>query len=508
MRFSRVPTSIKVMSPEILLILLSIIFRIPLNQTQVGGDAAMFCWMAESILNDGSAQWLIHPASPFGLAQFSYPSFMPFLLAIVSSITGLIKLGLLQSISYIYGVLLVLAGYLVGYEFSKNRNVAVFTAFAISMNPLVVRYGQIGSFTRIQFLLLFLLLLYVFLKYASSRDLRYLALAPVFAIAGLSAHRMTLVLLLVLCAALVLTVGYTRTLSRINRQRAHFLNKYVGLFVIGLFLVGLLFIFTPVYPFKGKLLLLQHGMFISGSSSIVMLINLLIDYVAGLNPIILLCGALGLSTIALNQERSVKELFLLFFILVCAPLLADSYYTSHLLMPAVAILFAIFIVSLLSRTAHKNFYAYGVIGLVSLITVFVLFYSTPIISIAFDKERFTGDNWNMPETSQYLSKLDGDIMTDSNFISRNLMLYGERPVFPFMGPEYPVYYSPNFNDAQFSFSIPAYFNSNMYYLWKITEWQPVVPDIKYQYSTMDDIDSTSLARVFDNSIERIYKVLS
>ena len=505
MRFSRVPTSIKTVLPVLLLILLNFIFQIPLSQTQVSGDVVISCWMAESILDDGSAQWLLHPASLFGLASFSYPSFVAFLLATVSSITGLTRLELVQSISYIYGILVILAGYLVGYEFSRNRVFAVFTAFALSMNPLIVSYYHCGAFARIQFLLSFLFLIYAILKYTSSHDLRYLVLLPVVAIAGLSAHRMTLILLLILCGSLLLIIGYTKLLSRLPETKAHFLSKYVGFVVIGLFLVGFLFMFTPLFPFKGKLLLLQQGMFISGSSPISMVINLLVDYATYLNPIVLLCGVISLVAIALNRNRSISELFLLFFILVCAPLLVDSYYMPHVLMPVIAILFATFMTSLLFKDSHKIFYAFGMVLLVLLITVFVLFYSTPIKSIVLHQEQ---DVLHVPETSQYISKLDGDIATDSRFISRRLMLYSERPVLPFMAPEYPVYYSQNFNDAQFSLSISTYINSDLYYLWKITEWQPVVPDIKYQYqcSPMKDLDITSFARVFDNSVERIYRV--
>ena len=65
-----------------MLILLNIAVRIPVTPHEIGDDTFFIHWMAQSILEEKPAMWLVHPASVFGLYPYSYHSFVPFLLSI------------------------------------------------------------------------------------------------------------------------------------------------------------------------------------------------------------------------------------------------------------------------------------------------------------------------------------------------------------------------------------------------------------------------------------------
>ena len=91
----------------LLLILLNIAVRIPVTPHEIGCDSFFIHWMAQSILEEGTALWLIHPASVFGLYPFSYPSFVPFLLATISNIMGLEIETIILIISSIFSCFMI-----------------------------------------------------------------------------------------------------------------------------------------------------------------------------------------------------------------------------------------------------------------------------------------------------------------------------------------------------------------------------------------------------------------
>ena len=98
-------------SPLAALILLNFIVRMYGWHTipsYVTGDTTLLVWMAESILSNGEAMWLLHPISVAGFAEYSYPAGVPLLLAMTSAVTGLTRVDLLVPISVFYIILIIL----------------------------------------------------------------------------------------------------------------------------------------------------------------------------------------------------------------------------------------------------------------------------------------------------------------------------------------------------------------------------------------------------------------
>lgn len=158
----------------LLLILLNITVRIPVTPHEIGCDSFFIHWMAQSILEEGTALWLVHQASVFGLYPYSYPSFVPFLLATFSNIMGLEIETIILMTSLSFGATGVLFAYLLGKEFSGNELVAYSTAFCFSLSPIFIEFTSWTTSTRALFVLLLPLILFLLLRYERTRDNRYL----------------------------------------------------------------------------------------------------------------------------------------------------------------------------------------------------------------------------------------------------------------------------------------------------------------------------------------------
>jgi hypothetical protein len=65
---------------------LNIVVRIPVLPIERGGDSSLIHWMSDSIIIEGGAKWVIHPASVFGWYPYSYPSAVAHLNAVFSII--------------------------------------------------------------------------------------------------------------------------------------------------------------------------------------------------------------------------------------------------------------------------------------------------------------------------------------------------------------------------------------------------------------------------------------
>lgn len=192
----------------LLLILLNITVRIPVTPHEIGCDSFFIHWMAQSILEEGTALWLVHQASVFGLYPYSYPSFVPFLLATLSNIMGLEIETIILMTSLSFGATGVLFAYLLGKEFSGNELVAYSTAFCFSLSPIFIEFTSWTTSTRALFVLLLPLILFLVLRYERTRDNRYLVLTLLFLLVEASVHRMFLLILLFLVPAYIFTKLY------------------------------------------------------------------------------------------------------------------------------------------------------------------------------------------------------------------------------------------------------------------------------------------------------------
>lgn len=470
--------------PLILLVILITIIRIPINASYVGErdtDSAFFDHLSESIIADGFAKWLLHPASAFGLAEFSYPCFAPFALALASIMTGLTRLGLFTALSFNFGIIGMLVAYITGYAYFRVHSMAFFVAFAFSLNPSFIKYTNDGSFSRVFFLILFMCLIYIIINNKLANSYKYL-LIIFFSFLILITHRMSLILLLLLSLSYISAKSYM-ILANLRGFAAIKANE--GKLYLIIIVILFIFNFTAYYPFQAKLTELQSGLFFQGQSTMIMFLNMIFDYFPWLNPASLLISVAGILLILYQRNKNIIDWFFLFAILYCIPLLPFSYYNIHLLIPLLSIPFAISM-KYISEIDNK-FNAQTILGLsIIMVVCFSLFMTTPIESMIFHKERLQDmyKNKDMLSAAEFISHLDGDIMADDCFASRAPMLYAGRPILPFSGPEYPIYYNQFFKNARFKLSFSTYLKTDFYYLFKMDSALSIdnLAKTKYIYS--------------------------
>lgn len=491
------------------LIVLNLILRIPIDREYGGDDTTFIAWMAESIITFGSVKWLIHPASVFGLAQLSYPSFVPIFLSIFSNVTGLTISNTVLSISLIYGSLGVIFAYLLGYILSRNINIALLTAFAFSINPRFLDYSRVGTSTRILFLLFFIFLFILILKYEETHSLKYGILILIISLSELMIHRMSIFLLGILILSYVCERLYTILLKN-SGNISTFIKKNEAKILMSVLLIAFLFSFTPFYPFKSFYLGLEKGFFFNGTSRVVMFLNLVIDFIVQLNPFVLPLSFIGVYIFLNDCRTSFSKYFIFFNLLFYMPILVDSYYGFHYILPFAMVFFAIGTNHLISKIKNDLFNNIVLITLFLLIVSFSLFYSTPIKDEIFYQGYLSQPTMSIMKNTNYINSLNGNIQTDSPFVSRIFMLYNiYKPTFPFTTPEYSVYYHNKFANATFVFNLKSFLKTRLT-LWFLNqsnlEKYNLDRSLNYIYKSKNIQHPGKDNRIFDNSYDQLYKI--
>ncbi len=495
-------------SPLAALILLNFIVRMQgwyMMPSYVTGDTTLLVWMAESILSNGEAMWLLHPMSITGFAEYSYPAGVPLLLAMTSAVTGLTRVDLLVPISIFYIFLAIFAGYSLGNAFSGNGTIALFTAFAISLSSEFVGYTSTSgsSSGRILLVIFLSLVIYLLLKLEKTGDIRYAPIILVLTSMALISHRVSPSLLVVFLAY-GLAKTATKGFSGISESRQRFARKNFKFIYIILFLLFFAVTFSPWYPLQRHLQLLQKGLFVSGTSPICMTLNMIIDYAAVINPIIVLFSIVGVLWVLKSETIDVRNLFLLFMLLGFAPVLAFSCYVSQAITPLVALLFGCGLYGLLMRSEYISRWRSPALIVVFILAVAaLLIYATPLKSALFYNQLINENTPHVIETSKYIEAEDlGDIKAETRFIARNYMLYSGKPVLPLEEPSYPALYSKEFENVSFKYSFSASrlgYGNKMWILNKMPEF-----GLDSRYKIVRQEKPGGFANIiYDNSFERI-----
>ncbi|HOO53389.1 MAG TPA: hypothetical protein PLY09_00570 [Methanothrix sp.] len=500
-------------SPLAALILLNFIVRMQGWYTMpsyVTGDTTLLVWMAESILYNGKAIWLLHPMSITGFAEYSYPAGVPLLLAMTSAVTGLTRLDLLLPMAIIYIIFAVFAGYSLGMAFSGNRTIALFTAFAISLSSEFVGYTTASgsSSGRILLIIFLSLVIYLFFKLEKTGNIRYVPVILALTSVALITHRVSPSILVVFFAyglAKIATLGFLR----ISKDGQRFARKNFKFIYVVLFFMFFAFTFSPWYPLQKHLQLLQKGLFFSGTSPICMTLNMIVDYAAVINPIVVLFCVVGVLRVLKSEKIDVNNLFLLFMLLGFAPVLAFSSYASQAITPIVALFFGCGLYGLVIRSEYISRWRSPVLSVVFVLAVVALLvYVTPLKSALFYNQLLNKYSPHVAETSKYIEAEDlEDIWAETRFIARDYMLYSGMPIHPLEASSYPVFYSKEFESVSFKFSFsPALlgYGNNIWSLNKKMEF-----DMKSKYKMIRQKKPVGFVGIiYDNGFERIIRETS
>ena len=212
----------------ILLVLLTIIIRIPNTTHPTGADTFSSLGAAESILAYGYAIWILHPMSLIGMYPLSHPSSGYFFLSFFSVISGLnMEYSILITQIFI-SVLGVLGIYIFAKEFS-NFLVGFISAFVFSISIYFVAFTKWFVTTRILFIVLLPFFLWFLLKIAKEKAhrIKYTVSGLLMLLFLAMTHRLVQLVVIVLIAYfLTAMIFYFPKFKKTRYYKIYFEKRY------------------------------------------------------------------------------------------------------------------------------------------------------------------------------------------------------------------------------------------------------------------------------------------
>jgi hypothetical protein len=279
-----------------LLVLLNVIIRIPSFPHESGVDSFIIHILANSVSENGYANWWSNSLSIFGLYPYSECSAVPFALSGISQCTGLEMEFVIWLFSLIIGLFSAFAAYLLA-GLIKNDDVFKFlVAFSYSLAPGILSFTTWNLSMRGPFMVLLPIFIYLLLKSIKFKIRCYVLASVIFVLLGAIHHLIYFTIPMVFSFAFVSLI-YNKI-------------KITSDFVNIAFIVGFFSMFT--LPFA-------TGMFIEHSRYMQLhdILNTNVRYTGFL----LLFALSGFFYLSFKTEKSFGEWLLLFFLVCFAPLM-------------------------------------------------------------------------------------------------------------------------------------------------------------------------------------------
>ncbi|GEM_PF-2678946 len=353
------------------ILLVTILIRIPFTPHEIGYDSFRTHWMAESILKEGTAKWIVHPASLFGLYPYSYPSFVPYMLAILSVVLGIsIKFTIL-----IYSILLSVISILFMFIFArfgyKKIEIAIFSSLFFVISPIFLDFTIWSASTRNLFITLMPLLLFLLLKYEKTRKNTFLALSLLLFFIEALTHRLFIYLIGFFIIPFFITKIYVqlRDLQKIN-----IIDRHVHIIASLIFLVLFAIQFSKISLFCHLQYNYIQGLFFTAGtyedflscnlSRPVLLFNMMIDYVSrnGLPFIFAPVAAILWISKIRRRDYSFPELFFVTSLLATSSLSILGTYTTLFFLPVFSLMSAVGLDYVSHRISKKKLSTHALVA--------------------------------------------------------------------------------------------------------------------------------------------------
>ena len=328
--------------------MITILFRYPTVEHEMGSDTTFIHSMANSIIRDGNAIWILHPSSYFGLYALSYPSALPFILAGGSEASGMPVEGIMLVTGIIFAIAGVLCAYIVAKLIRDDDLFAYLMALLFILAPFLVKDTTWVASSRGYVVALSPFLLLLLIKHMRTRDLRYLVLSLATFIVMAATHRMGTLAILVLIAYIFAIPLHLVT------QRLRFslvsLEKPMRFIIVLSALFAFLGVFYVQFHFpgiSGANVVQQYsgGAFFKGSEFHVLLINMAVSFLARV-CLLLPLSLVGLVAYVWKRPKESYDKFLLLTILLFLPLLSMRDYIVEFLTLLLVLLAIIGLISI------------------------------------------------------------------------------------------------------------------------------------------------------------------
>lgn len=401
----------------ILLLTLNLIIRLPVTPHELGNDSFFIHAISQEICSTGYAAWLLSPLSFFGLYPYSYASGLPHILAITSLITDLNLEWTIYYSSLFFGLLGVLASFLLAGEFSDRLSFRCLVTLLFTLAPLTIEFTLWTASSRGIFFMMVPLFIWCLLRWHKHQSHRYGLILAILCLTLATLHKMFVLLFLVI-------FGYT--LARYVSNNYHkFYPKYIPylflIVVISLFVLQFFFIQNSWA--QGY----NHFAILKGDAWYHYLIGTCICMTARLG-VLLPLSVIGLISIIFKHSKLFVDWFLLCTSVLFIPLLGVSFYVYQTLQPFFIILAAIGMYSLFSIFKSMPRHYLGIAVL-----VLVIVFASWVIHASYTNSNTDGYRNYMAESAYSLTqfveqKTDNQPIGGSGLTLRYIGAYSSNPV--------------------------------------------------------------------------------
>lgn len=211
-----------------LVLLLTLVIRIPNTAHPTGVDTFSNYARAESISNYGYATWVLHPTSLIGMYPLSYPSSEHFFISFFSIITGInVEYSILFT-QIAISILGVLGLFIFAREFF-NFLIALMSAFIFSISTYFIDFTRWFFTTRILIVIMVPLFLWSLLKIVKEKNhrIKYSILSAIMLVFLAMTHRLVQLVAIVLIAYfLAATIFYFPKFKKTRVYKIYFEKRY------------------------------------------------------------------------------------------------------------------------------------------------------------------------------------------------------------------------------------------------------------------------------------------
>ena len=381
------------------ILLLSLVVRYPLvEHERHQTDSYFIHLLSQSIVDDGYAVWVFHPLSYFGYYPFSYPSGGPFLLAEVSSLTGMsVELSILVTNCF-FAALFCLAVFLLARQFISKPELVLLATFFSVLAARFVDTSYWDASARAPLIVLMVLAIFASMRVSWGNQKSMTGIAVVLGFGCFALHHMAVLLV-------VFGIGYMIAIFEVQYliPRLRMRKRHIVVALNMVILVAVLAITYEIFDFAGQIGASPSdtSLFSIDPPWLSYYLNMGVSYTNQIGFVILL-AALSVPGILIRARISVTNVFLLALIISFVPLLWNSLYVSMVLAPFIAILGALWVGRRMGN-AKKRFSTVVAVMIVMSVSVALPFWSS--------------DHWNsQPYVSGDTVVVENQLFSDANYL--------------------------------------------------------------------------------------------
>src|SRR2546422_4061135 len=199
------------------IVCINILARLPRTSHETGIDSYFVHSLATSVSTEGRIPWVVNALGYFGWYPLSYPSAVQLLISAVAQTSTVGEEGAILQLSIVYGILGVLAAFLMARTFRQDDGFALMVAMFFSLAPRFLSFTMWSASSRNLFMVLIPIFIWVLVRTYRTPTFPNLLLLVSLLIVMIATHRLTILLAVVVLAFIVAYVFIL--MNRVVRMR-------------------------------------------------------------------------------------------------------------------------------------------------------------------------------------------------------------------------------------------------------------------------------------------------